>query len=291
MPETAVYDLVSFDHTGLNRKHFGGVRSSVAMMAPKPTLNRPTNVPKIVYNSADSSDSEEDDKIYESLEQVQLRKSLESANRRAKTSKVKRTGHPLFDSLREERALKENVRRPAKEVVNPYGKNYDRQSDYQNTIQKLKLYADPRNLKKNKKNSENMQEYNYAKTMSLQRLDVHDRHKYQRRISEQPPSQTVPNLLSVQKKALAKSEQNLMSLHPAYQHQQRIHSMMMQSAQVHRQGNGRVSNPNSTNRFYLDSSDSDSDWMAIPRPKISARGPNRNQRSSDDSDTSGHLYR
>ena len=45
------------------------------------------------------------DNIYESVEQIHYRKTVESMNRREKVRDVHRTGHPLFDHLREERAL------------------------------------------------------------------------------------------------------------------------------------------------------------------------------------------
>lgn len=45
------------------------------------------------------------DNIYESVEQIQYRKTLETLNRREKVRDIHRTGHPLFDHLREERAL------------------------------------------------------------------------------------------------------------------------------------------------------------------------------------------
>jgi len=45
------------------------------------------------------------DNIYESVEQIHYRKTVESMNRTEKIRNVHRTGHPLFDHLREERAL------------------------------------------------------------------------------------------------------------------------------------------------------------------------------------------
>jgi len=45
------------------------------------------------------------DNIYESVEQIHYRKTLETLNRLEKVRDVHRTGHPLFDHLREERAL------------------------------------------------------------------------------------------------------------------------------------------------------------------------------------------
>jgi len=287
--ETAVYDLVSFGHQTLNRKHFG-VRSA-AMISAKglqgsmsaQQLYRPP--PKITYNSA-GSDSEEDDKIYESLQEVQLRKNREAKHRLAKTSKVKRTGHPLFDTLREEKALKENVKRPAKEVVNP--RHFERQhSDYHNTIKNMKMYADPKMYKKNKQNSENYHQTFNPKYMSLQQLNLPENKKYHRRVSEHNTSQTLPKQLNVSKKALAKSAQNLMTLDPGYTHRQPMqHFQMMNPVSTKRNAHGRI--PNSRN--HQESSDSDSDWMVIPRPKISHVKIAKN-RHSDDSDTSGHLIR
>lgn len=45
------------------------------------------------------------DNIYESVEQIHYRKSMESKKRREKVRSVHRTGHPLFDHLREEDAM------------------------------------------------------------------------------------------------------------------------------------------------------------------------------------------
>lgn len=45
------------------------------------------------------------DNIYESVEQIHYRKSMELLKRREKVRSVHRTGHPLFDHLREERAM------------------------------------------------------------------------------------------------------------------------------------------------------------------------------------------
>lgn len=45
------------------------------------------------------------DNIYESVEQIHYRKTVESMNRQEKVRSVQKTGHPLFDRLREERAL------------------------------------------------------------------------------------------------------------------------------------------------------------------------------------------
>lgn len=45
------------------------------------------------------------DNLYESVEQIHYRKTIENLNRREKVRDVHRTGHPLFDHLREERAM------------------------------------------------------------------------------------------------------------------------------------------------------------------------------------------
>lgn len=45
------------------------------------------------------------DNIYESVEQIHYRKTLETLDREEKIRTIQRTGHPLFDHLREERAL------------------------------------------------------------------------------------------------------------------------------------------------------------------------------------------
>lgn len=49
--------------------------------------------------------SQSEKNIYESVEQIHYRKTLETLNRREKIRDVHRTGHPLFDHLREERAI------------------------------------------------------------------------------------------------------------------------------------------------------------------------------------------
>jgi len=48
-----------------------------------------------------------DEEIYESMEIIHHRKTLEHITRRDQTAKVKKAGHPLFDHLRSERAIKE----------------------------------------------------------------------------------------------------------------------------------------------------------------------------------------
>ncbi|KAF2350633.1 hypothetical protein FHG87_018611 [Trinorchestia longiramus] len=45
------------------------------------------------------------DSIYESVEQIHYRKTVENLDREEKVRSIQKTGHPLFDRLREERAL------------------------------------------------------------------------------------------------------------------------------------------------------------------------------------------
>lgn len=65
-------------------------------------LNVSTEILALLGSLANSSSV---DNIYESVEQINYRKTLENMNRREKVRSVHRTGHPLFDHLREERAL------------------------------------------------------------------------------------------------------------------------------------------------------------------------------------------
>jgi len=270
MPATAVYDLVSFDHQNLSRKHFGA--RSGTMLAARPQQHK--SAPKIVYNSCSDS---EDETIYESLEQINLRKERENKHRQAKISKVQRTGHPLFDHLREERALKENVKKPVKSAE-------QRTAEFNNTIRNMKMHLDPKSMKKHKKNSENLNQSFNPKYMSLQQLEIPDKNRFTRKLSEQQISQTLPKQLNVSKKALAKSEQNLMNLHPNFMN--RPHNyQFMNPMSLKRQVPPKVSNKN----FFVDSSDSESDWI-IPRPKFSQMKAGRN-RSSDESDFYGNPIR
>lgn len=51
------------------------------------------------------ANSKSEDNIYESVEQIHYRKTMENLNRKEKVRDIHRTGHPLFDHLREERAI------------------------------------------------------------------------------------------------------------------------------------------------------------------------------------------
>jgi len=295
MPATAVYDLVSFDHQNLSGKHYGARPGTMLNVRPK----QQQKAPKIMYSSCSDS---EDDALYESLEQINYRKSIENKSRQAKISAVKRTGHPLFDSLREERALKPLKEKQPAKINEQKGKNV-KSSEYLNTIQKMKLYADPKSLKKNKNNSENMHQTYNPKYHSLQQLDVPDKNKNYRKMSEHHMSQTLPKQLNLSRRAMAKSEQNLMSLHPNYiqrpppnfqfapPHPQFVNPHFMNPHMNPMSMKRQVPQKKIAHRQpFPESSDSESEWMVIPRPKLSQIRVGK-PRSSDDSDNSGNPMR
>ncbi|CAL4069815.1 unnamed protein product [Meganyctiphanes norvegica] len=66
------------------------------------------SVAKTLLNTMRSAASDEE--IYESMEIVQYRKTLEAITKRDQTANVKKSKHPLFDHLRTERALKDHLR-------------------------------------------------------------------------------------------------------------------------------------------------------------------------------------
>lgn len=55
--------------------------------------------------------SASEDNLYESVEMIHYLKTIQSLNRQKKTRSVQKTGHPLFDSLRMEQAMKEPIRK------------------------------------------------------------------------------------------------------------------------------------------------------------------------------------
>jgi len=74
------------------------------------------SVAKTLLNKMRSAASDEE--IYESMEIINHRKTLESITKRDQSNKVKITKHPLFDHLRTERAIKEYVQ-PSKSNTLP----------------------------------------------------------------------------------------------------------------------------------------------------------------------------
>lgn len=55
--------------------------------------------------------SSSEDNLYESVEMIHYLKAMQSLNRQKKTRSIQKTGHPLFDSLRVEQALREPCRK------------------------------------------------------------------------------------------------------------------------------------------------------------------------------------
>lgn len=68
-----------------------------------------TAVTAAMLSSLRNSNSE--DNLYESVEMIHYLKTMQSLNRQKKTRSIQKTGHPLFDSLREEQAMREPSRK------------------------------------------------------------------------------------------------------------------------------------------------------------------------------------
>jgi len=319
MPEAAYYGAGQFRHADMYHPESRPAR--VLQGRPDNASNRaPTKrvfkAPQMAYkNSSDEGASEEEDnKIYESLEQLNYRKSKEMARRRAKIARVQnqKTGHPLFDSLREERALKENVstakskkfdsKLSPKNVSNsqlPPGSNR-KAIPHSQSLGNMKNYGNYANNPKIVVHESQPQEpsrKHSAHFLSLQKINSDKQARNYRKVSEGYLSRTLPTPLALTKKNLAKSEQNLSFLH------QNSHPMMVGGRRpfmmMNHHGHPAMNQwPPHHGHHYptrvprhapqVDSSDSDSDWI-IPRPKFSTQ-KSRN-RSSDESDYSGPLNR
>jgi len=251
----------------------------------------------ITYEDYDSG-SDSENGTYESLVQINLRKSIENANRRAKIARVQKTGHPLFDHLREERAIKENNPRKKKSspktVKKPLDDNVANLPANNSFLHRREgIMQKPTNLHApNRKSSSNSHLNNPTQvrnskgmvhSVSLQQMSS-ARMGPNRKYSEGLLPQTLPRQL-YQSRNFAKSEQNLFYLRsevPNF-HRQPSHMGQMFEFQARPTGRGFQ------RKHVTDSSDSDSDWL-IPRPKFGQKTSNKN-RSSDDSDVSRHPVR
>jgi len=324
MPETAYYDPVHFQEM-LPRRHTDMVQREPRQ--PRVLHNKPDNAanrippkrgfkaPQMAYknSSDDSGSSEEGNEIYESLEQLNVRKSREDAHRRAKIARVVRTGHPLFDSLREERALKENVSaaKPKKSVGKLSPKNISsKQQDFEEEKKYIRASQSLSNMKNYGKYSSNPKivvhesqpqepsRKHSAQFSSLQKLNPDKHNRNHRKVSEGYQSRTLPSALALTKKNLAKSEQNLSYLHQLNHPvnlggRTHFNQWMMMNHAPHPamapySHHGHRLPARVPRKAPVESSDSDSDWI-IPRPKFATQ-KSRN-RSSDDSDYSGPLWR
>lgn len=82
-----------------------------------------------MFTSLRNSNSE--DNLYESMEMIHYLKTMQSLNRQKKTRSVQRTGHPLFDSLREEQAMREPLRKiSSSKKPDEHGLQSSRNSEY-----------------------------------------------------------------------------------------------------------------------------------------------------------------
>lgn len=83
-----------------------------------------------MFTSLRNSNSE--DNLYESMEMIHYLKTMQTLNRQKKTRSIQRTGHPLFDSLREEQAMREPLRKisSGKKPGDEHGIQNLRNSDY-----------------------------------------------------------------------------------------------------------------------------------------------------------------
>jgi len=101
----------------------GGIKNSRS----RNSLNL-ESVAKTLLNTMRSAASDEE--IYESMEIINHRKTLEAITRRDQTAKVKKAGHPLFDHLRTEKAIREYSEQPRhtqslprERALSPQGRN------------------------------------------------------------------------------------------------------------------------------------------------------------------------
>jgi len=297
MPDTAIYDLISHNNNAMLRQN---MRYRKEQILRKRQENSENQIPKlgaligakeIPYEDFDSG-SDSENGIYESLVEITLRKSIENANRRAKISRVQKTGHPLFDHLREERALKENISRKKKpSTAKPVSKpepveDEDTYLPANNSF----LHRKERTLRKNStieppatrkslssSHLNNSNQVRYSKgiphSMSLQQMSSAYKRAPVRKISEAPSAQSLPRKLH-QTREMAKSEQNLFYMRsevPSF-HGYPHHMNQMFEFQA-----GRPDGRGFQRKHTTDSSDSDSDNWIIPRPKFGNKKPNQNR--------------
>ncbi|XP_018018475.1 uncharacterized protein LOC108674996 [Hyalella azteca] len=197
------------------------------------------------------------DNIYESVEQIHYRKTLETLDREEKVRSIHRTGHPLFDSLREERAL-------------AGGNDNDTYATLNSSHKRVSRSAAP-----GRKTSCTSSPV-YSSTSSSDELDLTLQRN--RRIS-------VP---ITQKPKIAALQQQQAQQHRAQQHPQRPRAPQPQQTQMPRYRKQQVNalSPNSSPvRWGSAGSESDEEWI-IPRPKFYNRKREVRGSSTDESDSS-----
>jgi len=319
MPETAIYDLISSNHNAMLMRNRGFKSEKVYRSRQEnlenqnPKLMSPKEIPYEDYDSDSGSDSE--NATYESLIELSLRKQIEIAHRNAKIARVTKTGHPLFDHLREERAIKEPLkkktspkivkkpvesnRKPvenSKKLVENNGPahNMPANNSFLHRREGIMHKTQPMNSSRPQKSLSNSHLTNLNQvrsskgmthSVSLQQMSSMNRGGPVRKHSE-GVVQTFPRQF-YQNRDMARSEQNLYYLRgevPTFQrHPYQMHNQQMFEFQARQNGRGFQ------RKHTTDSSDSDSDWI-IPRPKFGHKKPNKNK-TSDDSDISAHFVR
>lgn len=323
MPETAIYDLISSNHNAMlmrnrafkNEKVYRSRRDNLENQNPK--LISPKEIPYEDYDSDSGSDSENG--TYESLIELSLRKQIEIAHRQSKIARVTRTGHPLFDHLREERAIKElprkktspkMIKKPvennrksvenSKKLVESNGPAHNmpannsflhRREGIMHKTQTLNSSRPQKSLSNS--HLTNLNQIRGSKGMthsvSLQQMSSMNRGGPVRKHSEGPVAQTFPRQF-YQNRDMARSEQNLYYLRGEVPNFQRHPYQMQRSDQQMFEFQARQNGRGFQRKHTTDSSDSDSDWI-IPRPKFGHKKPNKNNKTSDDSDVSAHFVR
>jgi len=298
MAETAIYDLISYSNNARLRRGYRGdkvLHPRQENLNPIPKLGSLLGNKEIPYEEYDS-DSDSENGTYESLMEITLRKTIENANRRAKVARVQKTGHPLFDHLREERALKENLHRkkkpapktvktPVDDSTTTLPPNNSFLHRREGIMQKTATLGSTNRKSLSNSHINNVNQLRSSKvlTTSVSLQQMNGRNGPHRKYSE-TTVQSLPRKL-YQNRDLAKSEQNLFYLRSEIPSYNRYPSNMNQMFEFQARGTGR----GFQRKHPIDSSDSDSDNWLIPRPKLAQKKPNKT-RNSDDSDFSGPMF-